>query len=76
MTAKQILRKIDQEGERWLTLPLYTMVVLTVFMEVIRRFFLSYSFLFRQMRKYCLRLLDNVERVNRAIRKSLPPSDS
>ena len=43
MTAKQILRKIDQEGERWLTLPLYTMVVLTVFMEVFRRFFLSYS---------------------------------
>ena len=43
MTAKQILRKIDQEGERWLVLPLYTMIVLTVFMEVFRRFFLSYS---------------------------------
>jgi C4-dicarboxylate transporter DctQ subunit len=43
MTAKQILRKIDQEGERWLVLPLYTMIVLTIFMEVIRRFFLSYS---------------------------------
>jgi len=43
MTAKQILRKFDQEGERWLTLPLYVMVVLTVFMEVFRRFFLSYS---------------------------------
>jgi TRAP-type C4-dicarboxylate transport system permease small subunit len=43
MTAKQILRKIDQEGERWLVLPLYTMIVLTIFMEVFRRFFLSYS---------------------------------
>jgi C4-dicarboxylate transporter DctQ subunit len=43
MTAKQILRKIDQEGERWLTLPLYAMIVLTIFMEVFRRFFLSYS---------------------------------
>ena len=43
MTIKQFLHKIDKEGERWLTLPLYTMVVLTVFMEVFRRFFLSYS---------------------------------
>jgi len=43
MTIKQVLQKIDKEGERWLTLPLYTMVVLTVFMEVFRRFFLSYS---------------------------------
>jgi TRAP-type C4-dicarboxylate transport system permease small subunit len=43
MTAKQILRKIDQEGERWLVLPLYTMIVMTIFMEVFRRFFLSYS---------------------------------
>jgi TRAP-type C4-dicarboxylate transport system permease small subunit len=43
MTFKQILTKIDKEGERWLVLPLYTMVVLTVFMEVFRRFALSYS---------------------------------
>jgi TRAP-type C4-dicarboxylate transport system permease small subunit len=43
MTFKQILKKIDKEGERWLVLPLYTMVVLTVFMEVFRRFALSYS---------------------------------
>lgn len=43
MTAKQIIQKIDQEGERWLVLPLYTMIVLTIFMEVFRRFFLSYS---------------------------------
>ena len=43
MTLKHLAHKIDQEGERWLTLPLYTMVVLTVFLEVFRRFFLSYS---------------------------------
>ena len=43
MTAKQILRKIDKEGERWLTLPLYAMVVLTVCIEVFRRSLLFYS---------------------------------
>ncbi len=43
MNGKQILRIIDKDGERWLTLPLYVMVVLTVFTEVFRRFFLSYS---------------------------------
>lgn len=43
MTAKEIIGKIDQNAERWMTLPLYAMVVLTVFMEVFRRFFLSYS---------------------------------
>jgi TRAP-type C4-dicarboxylate transport system permease small subunit len=43
MRGKQLLKKIDQDGERWLTLPLYALVVLTVFMEVFRRFFLSYS---------------------------------
>lgn len=34
---------MDRNGERYLTLPLYTMVVVTIFMEVFRRFFLSYS---------------------------------
>ena len=43
MTFRQVLRKFDKHGERWLTLPLYVMVVLTVFSEVFRRFFLSYS---------------------------------
>ena len=43
MTFKKALQKFDQEGERWLTLPLYVMVVLTEFSEVFRRFFLSYS---------------------------------
>jgi TRAP-type C4-dicarboxylate transport system permease small subunit len=43
MTAKEIISQIDRNAERWMTLPLYAMVVLTVFMEVFRRFFLSYS---------------------------------
>lgn len=43
MTFRQVLRKFDKHGERWLTLPLYVMVVLTVFSEVFRRFFFSYS---------------------------------
>ena len=43
MNFKTILKKLNQHGERYLTLPLYTMVVITIFMEVFRRFFLSYS---------------------------------
>ena len=43
MSFKTILSKIDQNGERYLTLPLYTMVVIIIFMEVFRRFALSYS---------------------------------
>ena len=43
MNFKTILKKLNQLGERYLTLPLYTMVVITIFMEVFRRFFLSYS---------------------------------
>ena len=43
MVAKTILRAIDQNGERWLLLPLYALIVLTIFMEVFRRFILSYS---------------------------------
>ncbi|NQU62797.1 MAG: TRAP transporter small permease [SAR324 cluster bacterium] len=43
MTGKVFLKHLDEKAERWLTLPLYTLVVLTVFMEVFRRFFLSYS---------------------------------
>ncbi len=38
-----VLRKIDQDGERWLLLILYAMIVATIAMEVIRRFVLSYS---------------------------------
>ncbi len=43
MKFKQVLKKIDQNGERYLLLPLYTMIVITVFMEVLRRSMLSYS---------------------------------
>jgi TRAP-type C4-dicarboxylate transport system permease small subunit len=43
MNVKSILSNIDQNGERYLTLPLYTLVVIAIFMEVFRRFFLSYS---------------------------------
>lgn len=43
MDIRAILSKIDQNGERYLTLPLYTMVVITIFFEVFRRFILSYS---------------------------------
>lgn len=43
MTAKSFLKKIDENGERYLLLPLYAMIVITIFMEVFRRFLLSYS---------------------------------
>ena len=43
MTIREIIKRADRDAERWLTLPLYTLVVLTVFVEVFRRFFLSYS---------------------------------
>ena len=40
---KDILKQIDENGERWLLLILYTTIVLTITVEVIRRFGLSYS---------------------------------
>lgn len=43
MTAKKLLHAIDQNGERYLLLPLYALIVITIFMEVFRRFVLSYS---------------------------------
>lgn len=43
MNVKSILSNLNQNGERYLTLPLYTLVVIAIFMEVFRRFFLSYS---------------------------------
>ncbi|MBT7632316.1 MAG: TRAP transporter small permease, partial [Desulfobacula sp.] len=43
MSIKEFISEMDRNGERYLTLPLYTMVVITIFMEVFRRFFLSYS---------------------------------
>lgn len=43
MDIKSILSNIDRNGERYLTLPLYTMIVIIIFFEVFRRFVLSYS---------------------------------
>ncbi|MBT8353290.1 MAG: TRAP transporter small permease, partial [Desulfofustis sp.] len=43
MDLKKILQLIDKNGERYLLLPLYTLIVSTIFIEVIRRSVLSYS---------------------------------
>lgn len=43
MEFKTILRAIDENGERYLLLPLYALIVSTIFIEVIRRSVLSYS---------------------------------
>lgn len=40
---REFFRKVDQNGERWLLLVFYSMIVVTISMEVIRRFGLSYS---------------------------------
>ena len=39
----EILRRIERDGERWLPLWLYSFIVMVIFVEVIRRFVLSYS---------------------------------
>jgi TRAP-type C4-dicarboxylate transport system permease small subunit len=38
-----IWQRIDEDGERWLLLTFYTLIVLVVGVEVVRRFALSYS---------------------------------
>ncbi|MBT8344923.1 MAG: TRAP transporter small permease [Desulfofustis sp.] len=43
MDFKKILQLINENGERYLLLPLYTLIVSTIFIEVIRRSVLSYS---------------------------------
>ena len=43
MKLKTILRAIDENGERYLLLPSYTLIVSTIFIEVVRRSVLSYS---------------------------------
>jgi len=43
MQFKKFLKKIDENGERYLLLPLYAMIVSTIFVEVLRRSLLSYS---------------------------------
>ena len=40
---RQILKQIDQNCERWLLLVFYSMIVMTIGTEVVRRFVLSYS---------------------------------
>jgi len=39
----QILARINRDGERWLLLVFYTLIVATIAIEVVRRFVLSYS---------------------------------
>ena len=39
----RVLRALDQNGERWLLLIFYAMIVSTISTEVVRRFVLSYS---------------------------------
>jgi len=41
--VRQILKQIDQNLERWLLLVFYSMIVMTIGTEVVRRFVLSYS---------------------------------
>lgn len=39
----KLIRRLDKDGERWLLLWLYGFIVAVIFIEVIRRFVLSYS---------------------------------
>ena len=43
MTSNSFFAKLDANGERWLLLPLYAMIVIIIFIEVFRRFGLQYS---------------------------------
>lgn len=43
MRMKKILQAIDKNGERYLLLPLYAMIVSTIFLEVVRRSVFAYS---------------------------------
>lgn len=40
---RDFLRRLDRDGERWLMLVFYSYIVMVIFIEVIRRFVLSYS---------------------------------
>lgn len=40
---RNLFRRLDADGERWLLLWLYSYIVMVIFVEVIRRFGLSYS---------------------------------
>lgn len=43
MSENKFFKNLDANGERWLLLPLYALIVITIFVEVFRRFALSYS---------------------------------
>jgi len=43
MTENNFFKQLDANGERWLLLPLYALIVITIFVEVFRRFVMSYS---------------------------------
>ena len=43
MANNTFIKKLDENGERWLLLPLYALIVITIFVEVFRRFAMSYS---------------------------------
>ncbi len=43
MSCAFVLEKINIHGEKYLLLPCYALIVITVVFEVLRRFFLSYS---------------------------------
>lgn len=43
MSTRTFLHQLDENAERWLLLPLYALIVIVIFMEVFRRFALSYS---------------------------------
>lgn len=51
---KDLIRKLDQNGERWLLLIFYTTIVATITIEVIRRFVLDFSSVWgEEVARYC-----------------------
>ena len=55
MTIRNVLHNIDRNGERYLLLILYALIVVTIIMEVFRRFVLSYSSLWaEEIARYAL----------------------
>ena len=51
---KDLIHKLDQNGERWLLLIFYTTIVTTITVEVIRRFILDFSSVWgEEVARYC-----------------------
>ena len=42
-SKKSFLKELDKNAERWLLLLFYVLIVMTIGVEVVRRFVLSYS---------------------------------